>query len=102
MMPATFGIAAQPQVVHDAAGEGLVQLLVHHGHAVFQRFLGVFEVDLLAVQNDGAVVLGIDAEQALHQGGLSRAVLAHQRVDGAGSDGKGYVVQRLDAGESSC
>ena len=32
-----LGIAAQPQVIHDAAGQGLVQLLVHHGHAVFQR-----------------------------------------------------------------
>ena len=32
-------VAAQPQVVHHAAGESLVQLLMHHCHAAFQRFL---------------------------------------------------------------
>ena len=32
-----LGIAAQPQVIHDAAGQGLVQFLMDHGHAVFQR-----------------------------------------------------------------
>ena len=54
MMPAHLGIAAQPEVVHDVAGEGLVQLLVHHGHAIFQGFLGVFEVDFLAFQVNSA------------------------------------------------
>ena len=32
--PADGGIAPQPDVVHDRALERLVQLLVHHGHAV--------------------------------------------------------------------
>ena len=78
-----LGVAAKPEVVLHAAGQGLVQLLMHHGHAVFQRLLGAAEVDLLAVQLDGARVLVVDAEQALHQGGLARAVLAHQSVHGA-------------------
>ena len=38
--PRRRGLAPQPQVVLHAAGQGLVELLVDHGHAVFQRLLG--------------------------------------------------------------
>ena len=96
---AHLGVAAQPQVVLHRAGEGLVQLLVHHGHAVLQRLLGAFEFHLPAVQGDGALIPAVNAEQALHQGGLARAVLPHEGVDGAGPDGEVHAVQRLDAGE---
>ena len=96
---AHLGIAAQPKVVHHAAGQRLVELLVDHGDAVLQRLLRVFEVNFLTVQDDGALLLGIDAEQTLHQGGLSGAVFTHQCVDGARADGKGNAVQRLDTGE---
>ena len=92
-------VAAQPQVIHNAALERLVQFLVHHGHTVFQRFFTGLEVDLAALQLDGAAVFGIDAEQAFHQRGFARAVLPHQGMDGALADGKGNVVQGLDAGE---
>ena len=99
---ARLGVAAQPQVVHHAAGQCLIQLLMDHGDAVFQRLLRIFEINFLAVQNDGAAVFGIDAKQALHQRGFSRAVLAHQRMDGTGPDGKGNAVQRLDTREFLC
>ena len=70
-----------------------------HGHTVFQGLLGAFEVDLLAVQGDGAGIPVIDPEQALHQGGLAGAVLSHQGVDCARPDGEVDVIQGLDAGE---
>ena len=79
--PADLGVTAQPEVVHNAAGQSLVELLVHHGHAVFQRFLGAFEIDFFSVEQDRAAVFVVDTEQALHQGGLSRAVFSHQRVN---------------------
>ena len=94
-----LGEAAQPHVVHDVALEGLVQLLMHHGHAVFQGFLGIFEVDFLAVQVDVAGILVVDTEQALHQGGLTGAVFAHQCVNRTGLDRQVDAVQSLDAGE---
>ena len=41
----------------------------------------------------------VDADEDLHQRRLARAVLAHQRVDGAGRDFEVDVVERLDARE---
>ena len=94
-----LGVAAQPQVVFHRAGECLVQLLVHHGHAVFQRLLGASEVDLPAVEHDGALVAVVDAEQAFHQGGFARTVLPHQGVHGAGPDREIHFIQRFYAGK---
>ena len=96
---AHLGIAPQPQVVLHSAGQGLVQLLMDHGHTVFQGLLGAFEVDLLAIQGNGAGVPVIDPEQTLHQGGLAGAVLSHQGVDRARPNGEVDVIQSLDAGE---
>ena len=96
---AHLGIAAQPQVVHDRALQSLIQLLVHHGHTVFQGFLTAFEIDLLAVQEDLPAVLGVDAEEALHQRGFARAVLAHQRMDRAPFHCQRDMIQGFDAGE---
>ena len=59
--------AAEPHVFHDAAVEHLIELLMHHGDAVVKGVARVDEVDLLAVHPDGARVLFIDTEQALHE-----------------------------------
>ena len=91
--------AAQPHVFHDGAAQHLVQLLVHHGHAVVQRVAGAGKGDRLAVHRDRAAVTGVDAEQALHQRGFSGAVFAHQRVNRARPQLQLCVIQRLDAGE---
>ena len=80
---AVGGIAAEEQVVDHAPVEALVELLVHHGHAVLQRVLGPEEVHLLAFEENRPLVLLVGAEQALHHGGLARAVLAHEAHDGA-------------------
>ena len=72
---------------------------MHHGHAVIQRFLGVFEVDLFAFKKYLSAVLRINAEKAFHKGGLTGAVFSHQRMDSALFQFKGDPVQGLDAGE---
>ena len=96
------GIPSQPDVVHDRALQGLVQLLVHHGDAIFQGFLTAFEIDLFSFQVDAAAVLGINAEQALHQRGFAGAVFSHEGVDGACLDRQRDMIQCLDAGECLC
>ena len=90
---------AQPHIFHDAAVEHLIELLMHHGDAVVKGVARVDEVDLLAVHPDGARVLFIDTEQALHERRFAGAVLAHQGVDGAGTQLELGMVQRLDARE---
>ena len=72
---------------------------MYHGYAIFQGFLGVLKVDLLTFQVNMPFVLVVDAKQAFHQSGLSCAVLAHEGMDGSGSDRQGYVIQCLNAGE---
>ena len=91
--------AAEPHVFHDAAVEHLIELLMHHGDAVVKGVARVDEVDLLAVHPDGARVLFIDTEQALHERRFTGAVLAHEGVDGAGTQLELGMVQRLDARE---
>jgi len=93
------GIAAQPQVVHDGTLQCLVQFLMDHGHAVVQGFLTALEVDLPALEINVAFILIIDAEQALHQGGLACAVFAHQGMDRTGLHLQGYMIQRFHAGK---
>ncbi|MNC04958.1 hypothetical protein D3C75_524110 [compost metagenome] len=78
--PALGGVATEPHVVHHGALQYQVQLLVHHGYAIFQRLFGRGEVDLLALEEDLALILLVDAEQALEQRGLPCAILAHQRM----------------------
>ena len=95
-----LGIAPQPEVVHHRHLRHQVQLLVHHGNAVLQRFLRGAERDRTATEQDLACIGMVDAEQALEQRGLARAVLAHQGVHGMGSDLQLRIVQRLDAGKA--
>ena len=90
---------AQPHIFHDAAVEHLIELLMHHGYAVIEGVARAGEIDLLAVHPDGARVLFIDTEQALHERRFTGAVLAHEGVDGAGTQLELGMVQRLDARE---
>ena len=96
---AYLGIAAQPYVIHNAALEGLVQLLMHHGYAVVQGLLAVFKVYLLAVKVDIPLVFAVNAKEALHQGRLACAVFAHEGMNRTGFDFEINVVQRLYAGK---
>ena len=67
--------------------------------AVFQRLLRAFERHFFPIQDDGSLILIVDAEQAFHQGGFPRAVLPHQCMDGTGTNGKRYAVKCLYTGE---
>ena len=93
------GEPAQPHVVHDVALQSLVQLLVHHGNTVFQGFLGIFKVDFLAVEEDLASVLLVNAEQTFHQGGLTGTIFAHQGMYRTGPYCQVDTVKGLDAGK---
>ena len=96
------GIAAQPDVVHDGALQSLVQLLVHHGNSVVQGVPAVFEVDLLALQENRAAVLAVNTEETFHQRGFSGTVFAHEGVNRAAVDRERDLVQGLDAREGFC
>ena len=95
-----FGrIAANIDVLADAALRDGLQLLVDHGDAPVQGIQGAFDLNRLPLIDDLAFVHMINAEHAFHQSGLAGAVFAHQGMDGAGAKLKLCVVQRLNAGE---
>ena len=93
------GVAAQPDVVHNTALQSLIQLLMHHGHAIFQCFFGAFEVNFFPIQINMSVVLVVNSEQTLHQGRLTGAVLAHQCVNSTALKLQTDMIQSLDAWE---
>ena len=86
-------VATEEQVVDNVALEALVELLVDHGYAIFQRVLGTGEAHLAPIEDDVTLVLLISAEQALHHGGLACAVLAHESHHGAATHVEVDVVE---------
>jgi hypothetical protein len=60
------------------------------------------EVDLLAVDLDGSLVLALHAIQDLHQGGFAGAILTTQSVHRAAPDREGDVLVRHHTGEAFC
>ena len=58
------------------------------------------DLDLAVVQQDLALVGGVVAHGALHQRALARAVLAQQRMEGAGLDLHRDVVECRHRAES--
>ena len=96
---ASGGVAAHVDILADAPLRNGLELLVHHGDAPVQRVQRALDLDLLAFVDDLALVHVVNAEHALHQRGLARAVFSHQGVDGAGAKPQLRVVQGLHAGE---
>jgi hypothetical protein len=74
------------------------QLLIDDGDAPKQRFPGRIQRDRVAVPQHRAVVGWLGAGYDLEQCGLTRPVLTHQGVDGAGLDDEINPVKRGDAG----
>ena len=97
-----LGIPTQPDVVHNRALQCLVQLLVNHGYPVVQGFLTAFEIDFLAFQVNMTLILVVNAEEALHQGGFSCTVFTHEGVYGACLYLQRNMVQSFYAWESLC
>ena len=93
------GIAPNVDILAYGAFRDGLQLLVHHRNAAVQCIKRALDLDLLSLINDLAFVHVVDTKHALHQGRLARAVLSHQRMDGAGFQFQLCVIQCLDAGE---
>ncbi len=56
-------------------------MLVHHADAEADRPAGRADLDLLAAEQDLALVGLVEPVEDVHQGRLARAVLPEQRVD---------------------
>ena len=97
-----LGVTTQPDVVHHRTLQRLVQLLVNHGHPVIQGFFTAFEIDFLAFQVNVTLILVVNTEEALHQGGFSCAVFTHKGVYGACLYLQRNMVQGFYAWESLC
>ena len=63
------------------------------------RILGRGEADGRAVDEDLALVRLVEPGHDLDESGLARTVLAHQRMDLAGTHVEADVAHHLDAGE---
>ena len=91
--------AAQPHVFHYIPAQHLIQLLMHHGNAVVQRITRTGEGYRMPVHRDRATVTGINAKEALHQRGFSRAVFPHEGMHRTGSQLQFCMIQCLNTGE---
>src|ERR1700730_686773 len=80
------------QVVHQ------LQFLMNDADAGLLRLARVGGIHAGAVVADLAGILTVDAGENLHQRGLARAVLAHQRVDLAGHQIEPSAGERAHAG----
>ena len=92
-------VAPDVDILADGTLRDGLQFLVHHRNAAVQCIQRSLDLDLLSLINDLAFVHVVDTKHALHQGRLARAVLSHQRMDGAGFQFQLCVIQCLDAGE---
>ena len=93
------GIAPNVDILADGTLRDGLQFLMHHGNAPVKRVQRAFDLDFFTLVNDFAFIHVIDAEHTFHQGGFARAILAHQRMDGAGPQLQLRVVQCLNARE---
>ena len=73
-------LVAEDDVVEHREALDELEVLVNHADPEAVCVVGVFYLDLLAVLLDNALFCLIQAEQYAHQGALTRAVLAEQRV----------------------
>ena len=92
-----LGHHAQDHVFRHGEAGDQHEVLVHHADALGDGRRGGGEIDLLSVDPDLARGGLLQAEQHLHQRGLSRAVLAHQRVDLALADVEIHILVGGDA-----
>jgi hypothetical protein len=88
----------------DVLGHGRVgaqrDLLVHQADAQAHRVRRAVDHDLLAVQQDLALVGPVDAVDDVHQRRLPRAVLAAQRVDLARVQREVHARERARSAEA--
>jgi hypothetical protein len=82
---------------HDVLGDGAVrkeaQLLVHRADAAIDRVERPFEARHLPIDEQSPAIGLVHTAQNVHQRGLARAVLAHDRVDRSWSDLEGHILK---------
>jgi len=92
--------ACQQQVLgHRHAGHQR-EMLVHHADAEVARDHGRGDVVLAAVDQHAALLRALVADDTLHERALAGAVLAQQRMHGAGRDGERHLVEGGEAAEA--
>ena len=94
-------LVAQEHVFADGHVRHQCQLLMDDDDALFFTVSNFGELTNLSIVYDIARIRakGINAAEDIHQGGLTRAVFSHQRVDGPPFHLKIHVVQRADTGK---
>ena len=70
---------------------------MHHRDAHIQRLKRVVDFNFFALVVNFALIHFVNAEHALHQSGFTRAILAHQRVNRAGSELELRMIERFNA-----
>ena len=76
------------------------EVLVDHADTSGTRLARVPHRDLVTVHKHLPAIRLVEAHDALHEGGLTRAVLAEQRVKGAGWHLDRHVIQRDERAEN--
>mgnify|MGYP006879773504 CR=1 FL=1 len=96
-----LGIAAQPQVIHDAAGQGLVQFLMDHATPFSSASFELLKSTSLPSRTMVPAFLH-KCRTDISSGWTFLRRSHPSGVDGAGPDGKGNAIQRLDTREFLC
>ncbi len=95
--PEPARLAAERQILAHRHGRDQIDLLIDRADAQGARFAGRAYRDLMAVDQDLALVAANGARHDLDEGGLAGPVLAHERMDFAGLKAEIDVVERPDA-----
>ena len=77
-----------------------VQLLVDHGDSAMPRVERIGRHKGLAIQLDVAGLGAVSSAEHFHERALARAVLANERMDLAGSDSEGNILQGASGSEA--
>ena len=90
-------LVAQNDVVKHRHGLHQHEVLVHHADAQLHRLTGRLDTNLLALQKDLTLGGLIQADQNIHQRGLTRAVFAQQRQHLAPVHGQADILVGIEA-----
>ena len=73
-----------------------LQLLVHHGYAVFHRFIRIVDFHFLPIQKNFPLIHLVNTKKALHQSGFSCSIFPHEGMNRSRTDRKLYIIQRFN------
>ena len=95
-------VPPQEQVINHTALQALVQFLMHHCNSVFQRGFRAGKTDLLAIEENLALILLISTEQTFHQCRFSRSVFPYKSVNFTFLEIHWNILQRYNSGICFC